>query len=147
MLTNLLQNYVLVGKSSRMSLKGQHAHQEWAPYVGARPFRRDAEEQKLFFGREHETENIISLIYSHKIVLIYAQSGAGKTSIFNASIVPALEARGLQVLPLTRVGIGSRETDSNHANSIVDRGSSLEVNPYVLNTIQSWYQKLTTTNC
>ena len=70
--------------------------------------------------------------------MVYAQSGAGKTSIFNASIVPALEERGLQVLPLTRVGIGSRDIPLNQLikYSCWD-GSSDGINPYVLNTFQS----------
>jgi hypothetical protein len=38
--------------------------------------------------------------------LIYAQSGAGKTSLFNAQIAPELDKNGFQVLPMTRVGIG-----------------------------------------
>ena len=56
-------------------------------YVGPRPFKRDPGEEKLFFGRDYESEKIISLIFSHKLVLVYAQSGAGKTSIFNAKIL------------------------------------------------------------
>ena len=135
------------GRSLKMLNERQHQpqhqqqqrQQDWSPFVGPRPFKRDAEEQKLFFGRKYESEKIISLIYSHKIVLVYAQSGAGKTSIFNASIVPALEERGLQVLPLTRVGIGSRDYTGAHrtTNTVDDDGSSDRVNPYVLNTFQS----------
>src|SRR6188472_360112 len=98
-------------------IQGQQQQEEWSPYVGPRPFKREPEEQKLFFGRKYESEKIISLIYSHKLVLIYAQSGAGKTSIFNASIVPALEQRGLQVLPLGRIGISSSDTGTNYTNT------------------------------
>jgi hypothetical protein len=103
----------------------QQEQQEWSPYVGPRAFKRDFEEQKLFFGRKFETEKIISLIYGHKVVLVYAQSGAGKTSIFNASIVPALEEKGLQVLPLARIGLSSRAATLN------------EINPYIFNIILS----------
>jgi YVTN family beta-propeller protein len=113
--------------------------QEWTPYVGPRPFKRDPEEQKLFFGRKYESEKIISLIYSHKLVLVYAQSGAGKTSIFNANIVPALEQKGFQVLPLARV-IGSPNTSDASSESTyyvhndIDRSS--ETNPYIFNAFQ-----------
>jgi len=73
------------------------------PYIGPRPFYRDPEDQKRFFGRDYETEEIVSLISSHKLVLIYAQSGAGKTSIFNAQIIPTLEQDGFEVLPVIRL--------------------------------------------
>lgn len=74
------------------------------PYVGPRPFERKKEDLDRFFGRSHETEEIVSLIFGHPLTLIYAQSGAGKTSLFNASIAPNLEQNGFEVLPLTRVG-------------------------------------------
>ena len=57
--------------------------QSLEPYIGPRSFNRNLKDQKRFFGRDYETEEIVSLISSHKLVLIYAQSGAGKTSIFN----------------------------------------------------------------
>jgi len=82
--------------------------EEWNPYVGPRPFRRDLDDQNRFFGRDEETEQILSLIYGHQLVLIYAQSGAGKTSLFNAQVAPELEKNGFQVLPVARVGIGFR---------------------------------------
>ena len=73
------------------------------PYVGPRPFERTARDQERFFGRDQETQEIVSLMFSHPLVLIYAQSGAGKTSLFNARIAPTLEEQGFEVLPLTRV--------------------------------------------
>jgi tetratricopeptide (TPR) repeat protein len=71
------------------------------PYVGPRPFER--QESKIFFGRDKETQEIVSLIFAHPILLVYAQSGAGKTSLFNAQIIPTLERKGLETLPPTRV--------------------------------------------
>ena len=69
------------------------------PYVGPRPFERTAEDQARFFGRNQEAKQIISLILSHPITLVYSQSGAGKTSLFNAQILPSLEEYEFQVLP------------------------------------------------
>jgi hypothetical protein len=74
----------------------------YTPYVGPRPFQR--EDQDRFFGRDRETQEIVSQIYGHPLLLIYAQSGAGKTSLLNAQIAPRLEQEGHQVLPLARVG-------------------------------------------
>jgi len=59
------------------------------PYVGPRPFER--KERDLFFGRDLESIHIISLILSNPLVLIYSQSGAGKTSLFNTKITYELE--------------------------------------------------------
>src|SRR5438105_488674 len=73
------------------------------PYVGPRPFERTAKDQARFFGRNQEAKQIISLILSHPITLVYSQSGAGKTSLFNAQILPALEQYEFQVLPSVRV--------------------------------------------
>ena len=61
------------------------------PYIGPRPFDRNDKDKKRFFGRDYEADEIISLILGHRLVLVYAQSGAGKTSILNAKISPMLE--------------------------------------------------------
>ena len=74
-----------------------------SPYVGPRPFEHNEEDRSHFFGRSQETQEIVSLIFGHPLVLVYAQSGAGKTSLFNASIIPTLEDEGFEVLPPTRV--------------------------------------------
>ena len=87
----------------------------------------------------------MSLIYSHPLVLVYAQSGAGKTSIFNARIAPTLENKGLQVLPVARVGIGSQKivmsakpTSTNaDPNDKDNYSSSYGINPYLFNAFQS----------
>src|ERR1041384_2701401 len=73
------------------------------PFVGPRPFARTSEDRARFYGRDRETGEIASLIVSHPVLLVYAQSGAGKTSLFEAQVAPALEARGFRVLPLARV--------------------------------------------
>ncbi len=72
------------------------------PYIGPRPFgRRD---ESLFFGREREAKELLSLIIAHPVVLLYAQSGAGKTSLINAKILPLLEQHRAEVLGPARVG-------------------------------------------
>ena len=71
------------------------------PYVGPRPFGHD--EKDLFFGRDREARDLCSLVVAHPIVLLYAASGAGKSSLLNAGLIPLLEARGYEVLPPARV--------------------------------------------
>ena len=72
-----------------------------SPYVGPRPFERKHAE--LFFGRDREANELLSLIIAHTEVLLYAQSGAGKSSLVNARLIPLLEAEGFDVLPPARV--------------------------------------------
>jgi WD40 repeat protein len=72
------------------------------PYVGPRPYERG--DQKNFYGREREARELQALITAEREVLVYAQSGAGKTSLLNARVIPSLEEQGFIVLPVTRVG-------------------------------------------
>lgn len=75
----------------------------YEPYIGPRPFERTEQDRARFYGRDREADQIISLIYSQPVVLVYAQSGAGKTSLFNAQISPSLEEQKFLVSPLTRL--------------------------------------------
>lgn len=50
-------------------------------YIGPRTFQRN--EGHLFFGREREARDLIALVASEHLVVFYAQSGAGKSSIVN----------------------------------------------------------------
>ena len=68
-----------------------------SPYVGPRPF--SAAERALFFGRDQEIGELVSLVISHPYVLLYAVSGAGKTSLLTAGLMPALREQGFEVLP------------------------------------------------
>ena len=72
------------------------------PYVGPRTFRR--EEADRFFGREREARDLLALVISQRLVLYYAQSGAGKSSLVNTCLIPNLEENGFAVLPVGRVG-------------------------------------------
>lgn len=72
------------------------------PFVGPRPFER--EDEKYFFGRTQVASELVSLILAHSTVVLYAQSGAGKTSLLKAKVLSALEEQhGFDVLPMARV--------------------------------------------
>src|SRR5215471_20923853 len=72
------------------------------PYVGPRTFTYA--ERGRFFGREHEARDLLSLVIAERLVLFYAQSGAGKSSLLNTRLVPQLKEAGYAVLPMVRVG-------------------------------------------
>ncbi|UCC64088.1 MAG: ATP-binding protein, partial [Anaerolineae bacterium] len=72
------------------------------PYVGARPFERG----EPLYGRDGETMDLYRLLVAERIVLLHSPSGAGKTSLIQAALIPRLERRGFEVLPAMRVGLG-----------------------------------------
>lgn len=62
---------------------------ELSPYVGPRPFT--TKDRDIFFGRNQEAIELTSLVKAHPEVLLYAQSGAGKTSLLFAQVIPILD--------------------------------------------------------
>jgi hypothetical protein len=63
------------------------------PYVGPRPFRRD----ELFYGREDDASGLVDTLTAGRIVLLHAPSGAGKTSLIQASVAPMMAELGFQI--------------------------------------------------
>ena len=70
------------------------------PYVGPRAF---AAGERLF-GRDRELADLVDLVIAERIVLLYAPSGAGKSSLLHAGLIPRLRAEGLVPRPVARVG-------------------------------------------
>ncbi|MGO8888285.1 MAG: AAA family ATPase [Streptosporangiaceae bacterium] len=64
------------------------------PYRGLLPYDRDHE--AVFYGRERLTAELAGKLAETPIVMLTGASGAGKTSLLQAGLVPAL-ARGVQV--------------------------------------------------
>lgn len=99
------------------------------PYVGPKPFEPD--DYDLFFGRDHEAGDLLSLVIAHRVVLLHAQSGAGKTSLINAGMLPQLRAEGFEVLPPARVqGLIPNDFAAQDVEAIR--------NIFVFNTLMSW---------
>lgn len=69
------------------------------PYIGPRSFLRG----ERLYGRSLETAELVDLIIAERIVLMYSPSGAGKSSLVNAALLPKIEQQGFQVLPTIRV--------------------------------------------
>ena len=69
----------------------------WAggcPYPGLRPY--DQAHEAVFFGRERLTAELAGKLTETGIVMVSGGAGAGKTSLLNAGLIPAL-ARGVQL--------------------------------------------------
>ena len=99
---------------------------EFQVYVGPRPFEQ--EDEFIFFGRNREARDLLSLVIAHNLVLVYAQSGAGKTSLLNAGLIPLLKENQFEVFPVARV-----------KGTILEYTKTDEIsNIYVFNTLTSW---------
>ncbi|MDM8519242.1 SUMF1/EgtB/PvdO family nonheme iron enzyme [Anaerolineales bacterium HSG6] len=71
------------------------------PYVGPRTFEED--DSDVFFGRNREARDLLSLVIAEPVVLFYAQSGTGKSSIINTRLIPGLREENFYILPKARV--------------------------------------------
>lgn len=58
------------------------------PYVGPRPFERD----ERLYGREDEIRELRYLWMAERIVLFHSPSGAGKSSLLQAGLLPEIDA-------------------------------------------------------
>ena len=104
------------------------------PYVGPSPF--PPEKRELFFGREREARDLLALVVSEQLVLFYAQSGAGKSSLINTRLIPNLESKNYKVLRVGRVGGGDAiseiETENIYITNLIRSLVQREINPFSL---------------
>ena len=56
------------------------------PYPGLRPF--ETEEDYLFFGRDGQSEEILSRLRRNRLVAVVGTSGSGKSSLIRAGLLP-----------------------------------------------------------
>jgi WD40 repeat protein len=87
------------------------------PFVGPHPYGRD----DRMYGRDGETEDLLDLIVAERVVLLYSPSGAGKTSLVQARLVPRLEADGFHVYPIvsTKLQVSAPLTEGPTPNRYV----------------------------
>lgn len=69
------------------------------PYVGPRPFRTG----ERLYGRERQIRELLDRLIAERIVLLHSPSGAGKTSLIRAGLLPRLLDENFHVLPVMRV--------------------------------------------
>jgi hypothetical protein len=70
------------------------------PFVGPQPLQIG----QPIFGRDDEVRSLVNALISERIVLLLSPSGAGKTSLINAGLIPELAKQGFKVLGNFRVG-------------------------------------------
>jgi hypothetical protein len=71
-------------------------------YPGTKPFTTD--ERGIFFGRDEDIAKLMELIQLEKLVVLYGQSGMGKSSLINAGLLPRLDADKQYASHLIRFG-------------------------------------------
>lgn len=65
------------------------------PFIGPRPFTEaDAD---VFFGRRQDVAALVAEVVSTQIILLFAPSGCGKSSLISAGLVPAMRDKGFGV--------------------------------------------------
>lgn len=69
------------------------------PYVGPRAFSKS----ETLYGRDRELRILTDRLIAERIVLLHAPSGAGKTSLVQAGLIPKLAEEGFFVHPTIRV--------------------------------------------
>ena len=71
------------------------------PYVGPRSF----EDGEKLYGRDRELRSLSALLIAERIVLLHSPSGAGKSSLVKAGLLPRMRAEKFNVLPVARVNL------------------------------------------
>lgn len=90
------------------------------PYIGPRAYQTG---EKLY-GRDREVRQLLDLLIAERIVLLHSPSGAGKSSLVQAGLIPCLAEEGFHVLPVIRVNL--------------DPALGFSINRYVFSTLLSF---------
>ncbi|MCB9156121.1 MAG: ATP-binding protein, partial [Caldilineaceae bacterium] len=85
------------------------------PYPGPVAFQTG----DTLYGRRRETRQLLNLLIAERIVLLYSPSGAGKTSLIQAALIPELEREGFRVFRPARVSLEAEEQVSGIANRYI----------------------------
>jgi tetratricopeptide (TPR) repeat protein len=96
------------------------------PYVGLRAY--EVGDADRFFGRGQEAQDVATLWRGRQLLVLHGASGVGKTSLLQASVLPRIDPRTADVLPVGRLARGS---------SLPEEGDR-EGNPYTVSLLSSW---------
>ena len=89
------------------------------PFVGPSPLGPG----DGIYGRDDEIEQLLNILLSERVVLLHAPSGAGKSSLVAAGLIPAIQAEDFEVLPTIRVNqlfaSAQPETGNRYLHSVL----------------------------
>jgi WD40 repeat protein len=86
------------------------------PYVGPRSFQIN----EPLYGRERELRQLTDRLLAERIVLLHSPSGAGKTSLVQAGLIPSLRVEGFYVQPVIRVNLERPQDVLNQTDILWD---------------------------
>jgi len=69
-------------------------------YPGSRPFDDTVADRRIFFGRKEEILALSNRILGARLILLFARSGVGKTSLLSAGVAPQLREHALLPVPI-----------------------------------------------
>ena len=87
-------------------------------YPGSQPFQR--EQQRIFFGREQDIENLYRTINLNDLTVLYGDSGLGKSSLLNAGVIPKFTEQGVTALFPRFYGY-NKENPANPLENIISQ--------------------------
>jgi hypothetical protein len=91
------------------------------PFVGPRPLERG----QPIFGRDKEIDDLYYLLSAERIVLFYSPSGAGKSSLLQAGLIPRLQAQ-FDVWAPVRVNLAASDADGVNGSGADESSQMLE---------------------
>lgn len=65
-----------------------------SPYKGPSYFT--VQDRRFFFGRENDIRRITDTVQTKRLSMVHARSGAGKTSLIRAGVIPVLDGMGFE---------------------------------------------------
>ncbi len=63
-----------------------------SPFLGIHPYRFS--DKDIFFGREDKIDELFAKVLLHRLILVFGESGNGKSSLINAGLIPLLQTEG-----------------------------------------------------
>lgn len=75
------------------------------PYIGPKPYSDTETDQRCFYGRSDEITEVRALLRTERIILIHSPSGAGKTSLIQAGLIPKLIEDTFRIINPIRLGL------------------------------------------
>ena len=121
----------------------QKNHEDDIPFPGPTPF--STSQSHLLYGRDDDAKLIASIMDEDncRVLLLYSQSGAGKTSLLNTKIKECLELDGKEVITNGRVGVdlesnssGNYQAEDNiFYNSLIKSLNEKSLDNYLITSI------------